>query len=55
MIVEDDVNISKLLAGHIEKYGYEAIGIDNFDDILHTFTTLNPHIVLLDVNLPKFD
>lgn len=55
MIVEDDISISKLLSNHIEKYGYEAITTDDFNNVLHTFTSLNPHVVLLDVNLPKFD
>ncbi|CAG9614054.1 DNA-binding response regulator [Bacillus sp. AFS018417] len=55
LIVEDDPNISSLLQSHIQKYGYEAIVADNFDDIMISFNNVKPHLVLLDVNLPKFD
>ena len=55
LIVEDDLNISSLLQSHIQKYGYEAVVAENFDDIMESFNTVKPHLVLLDVNLPKFD
>ncbi|OQR55955.1 response regulator transcription factor [Bacillus sp. CDB3] len=55
LIVEDDPNISSLLQSHIQKYGYKAVVADNFDDIMAAFNSLKPHLVLLDVNLPKFD
>ncbi|NJA38881.1 response regulator transcription factor, partial [Clostridioides difficile] len=38
-----------------EKYGFEVIVEENFDDIMITFESFKPHLVLLDVNLPKFD
>jgi DNA-binding response OmpR family regulator len=55
MIVEDDMNIAKLLSSHIEKYGYEANIVKDFDGIMQEFQRIQPHIVLLDVNLPKYD
>lgn len=55
LIVEDDPNISSLLQSHIQKYGYEAVVAENFDDIMESFNAVKPHLVLLDVNLPKFD
>ncbi|MCW0908749.1 response regulator transcription factor [Clostridioides difficile] len=54
-IVEDDISISTLLKDYIEKYGFEVIVEENFDDIMITFESFKPHVVLLDVNLPKFD
>jgi two-component system, OmpR family, response regulator YxdJ len=55
MIVEDDHSIATLLSSHIEKYGYEAIIVNDFDHVYEQFEQEGPHIVLLDVNLPKFD
>ncbi|WP_291562435.1 MULTISPECIES: response regulator transcription factor [unclassified Clostridium] len=55
MIVEDDNNIARLLAEYIERYGYEVIIAEDFDDILEMFKEESPSLVLLDVNLPKFD
>ncbi|HIH2838401.1 TPA: response regulator [Clostridioides difficile] len=54
-IVEDDISISTLLKDYIEKYGFEVIVEENFDDIMITFESFKPHLVLLDVNLPKSD
>ncbi|ENQ3111348.1 response regulator transcription factor [Bacillus cereus] len=55
LIVEDDLSIASLLQAHIQKYGYEAVIVDNFDNIMESFNSVRPHLVLLDVNLPKFD
>lgn len=55
MIVEDDFAIAKLLSSHIEKYGYETILVRDFDRILDIFLETNPHLTLIDINLPKYD
>lgn len=55
MLIEDDTSIAKLLAAHIEKYGYECVIINNFDKVLDIFIKADPHVVLLDINLPKYD
>ncbi|SDX11958.1 DNA-binding response regulator, OmpR family, contains REC and winged-helix (wHTH) domain [Marininema mesophilum] len=55
MIVEDDPKISSLLQSHLEKYGYQGIVAEDFDLILHLFEKEEPQLVLLDVNLPKYD
>lgn len=54
-IVEDDTSISALLKEYINKYGFEAIIVEDFNNIMEDFEEVNPSIVLLDVNLPKFD
>ncbi|ENK1243402.1 response regulator transcription factor [Clostridium sporogenes] len=55
MIIEDDKNIAKLLGEHIEKYGYKALVAQDFGNIIETFEMEKPNLILLDVNLPKFD
>jgi DNA-binding response OmpR family regulator len=54
-IVEDDLSISSLLQEYINKYGFEVRAAKNFEDIMIEFDEYNPSLVLLDVNLPKFD
>ncbi|MBW9146691.1 response regulator transcription factor [Clostridium sp. CM028] len=54
-IVEDDLSISTLLQEYIAKYGFEVIAVKNFEEIMIGFNGCNPDLVLLDVNLPKFD
>ncbi|MFC4810460.1 response regulator transcription factor [Paenibacillus sp. GCM10023250] len=55
MIVEDDDKIAAMLQAHIRKYGYNGIIVDDFDGVLDRFRALEPHMVLLDINLPSFD
>ncbi|MCY6372628.1 response regulator transcription factor [Clostridium ganghwense] len=54
-IVEDDLSISMLLKDYINKYGFDVKVTENFEDIMREFNEFNPQVVLLDVNLPKYD
>ncbi|WEK55985.1 MAG: response regulator transcription factor [Candidatus Cohnella colombiensis] len=55
MICEDDPKLAEILKTNIEKYGYEAGVVQNFGNVLNYFHHFNPHLVLMDVNLPKYD
>ncbi|MCJ1909262.1 response regulator transcription factor [Planococcus ruber] len=54
-IVEDDLKIAALLAETLRKYHYEVETAKDFDRILEEFEAFDPHMVLLDINLPSFD
>ncbi len=55
MIVEDDQVIRRLLAKQILSWGYEIFTCQNFTDIKQEFDQINPHLVLLDINLPSYN
>lgn len=55
MIVEDDDKISTLLQSYIEKYGYKAVVASDYDHIMAGFQQVQPDLVILDVNLPRYD
>lgn len=54
-IVEDDEKIAGILSAYLEKYGYEATIATHFRDLKSEFVHKEPHLVLLDINLPYFD
>ncbi|NMM65834.1 response regulator transcription factor [Clostridium sp. P21] len=54
-IIEDDTSISTLLKEYIDKYGFEVTAAENFENIMKEFNEYSPDLVLLDVNLPKYD
>jgi two-component system, OmpR family, response regulator len=54
-IVEDDSKISVLLKRNMEKYGFEASCVTQFREIITEFEAYDPHLVMLDINLPYFD
>ncbi|CAI6021076.1 response regulator transcription factor [Cohnella sp. JJ-181] len=55
MIVEDDEKIGALLQDYIGRYGFDARVARDFRDLAAEFEALQPHLVLLDINLPYFD
>ena len=54
-IVEDDSKIRELLKENLIKWGFEVECSTHFNDILSDFSKCNPHLVLMDINLPNFD
>nr|WP_301539633.1 response regulator transcription factor [Paenibacillus sp. NEAU-GSW1] len=55
MIVEDDPMLVALLEEHLNKFGYEVRAVGDFETVLRQFEQFSPHLVLMDVNLPRFD
>lgn len=55
MIVEDDPKIAEHLQSYIQKYGFLAIKVTEFDAVMDAFREHSPDLVLLDVNLPSYD
>ncbi len=54
-IIEDDVVIRTELVTLLNKYGYLALTIETFDDVVNQALVTEPHLILLDINLPMFD
>lgn len=55
MIIEDDAGLTAEIVSFLEKWGYEAAAIKDFQHILEQFTDEQPQLVLLDINLPYYD
>lgn len=55
LIIEDDEAICKELQMLLQKQGYEAVCWDLQEDIRELVKTHDPHIILLDINLPQMD
>lgn len=54
-IVEDDHKIAEMLAGMLAKYQYDTKIVEDFDSISKEAQEWNPHLILLDINLPTYD
>lgn len=55
IIVEDDENIRRELSDFLNGYDYETYAPEKFDNITDDILAANGQLVLLDINLPKFD
>lgn len=55
MIVEDDAKIAGILGDELERFGYDVVLTADFGRVKDEFIATSPHLVLLDINLPRFD
>lgn len=55
LIIEDSQVIRKELKLLLTRYGYEVIAPETFDNIIKNSLGEQPHLILLDINLPVFD
>lgn len=54
-IVEDDKKIAQLLADTLRKYQYDVAIVEDFDQVTEESLAFDPHLILLDINLPSYD
>ncbi len=52
LIIEDDQIIASAIATHLISWGYDAIYIKDFMHVIDEIENMDPHLVLLDINLP---
>lgn len=55
MIVEDDATISEMLGETLQKWGFESVLCNDFDRVQERYVAEQPHLMLLDINLPVYD
>jgi DNA-binding response OmpR family regulator len=55
MIIEDDEKIREIVADTLKKWQYDVVEVTQFDQVLREFKETEPHLVLLDINLPAYD
>lgn len=54
-LVEDDARLREELAALLTKYGYECVCAEDFNGVVKQILVAQPHLVLMDINLPMFD
>lgn len=55
LIVEDDDTIAKTIRGHLEKWDYEVLCIEDFKKVEEEFQSFLPQLVLMDILLPFYN
>lgn len=54
-VVEDDTKIRDILSDYLQKYGYDVVAAQDYRRIKEEFSAAQPDLVLLDINLPRYD
>lgn len=55
LIIEDDVTLLHAIKERLEQWSYQTYGITNFDKVMEEFTEQKPNLVIIDIQLPKYD
>lgn len=55
LIIEDDFSMAAAMKKQIEAWGHEVKLVEDFQNVIPTFTQYDPHMVLVDIMLPFFD
>lgn len=55
LIIEDDDGIAKAISDSLLHYRIDSKIVDDFSKVMEIFRDYEPHLVLLDINLPFYD
>ncbi|MFL0252224.1 response regulator transcription factor [Clostridium neuense] len=55
LIVEDDMTLRKYIEDFLSSYDYEVKLVTDFNRVEEEVLSASPDLILLDINLPKFD
>jgi len=55
LLIEDDITLFEAIKERLEQWSYDIYGISNFHKVMEEFTERKPDLVIIDIQLPKFD
>ncbi|MFJ7637654.1 response regulator [Peribacillus sp. NPDC097264] len=55
LLIEDDTTLFNEIKDRLAQWSYDVYGINDFSKVMQEFTAIKPDLVLIDIQLPKFD
>ncbi|MED4224047.1 response regulator transcription factor [Neobacillus cucumis] len=55
LLIEDDEILFNEIKERLAGWSYDIYGIDDFSQVMQEFTRVKPDLVIIDIQLPKFD
>lgn len=55
LLIEDDTSLFQEIEERLSSWDYEVYGVSSFNEIMQDFTSLKPDLVMIDIQLPKYD
>ncbi len=55
LLIEDDASLFHEIKDRLSQWSYDVYGIIDFAQVLQEFTAIKPDLVIIDIQLPKFD
>ncbi|MBM7714576.1 response regulator transcription factor [Siminovitchia sp. FSL H7-0308] len=54
-LIEDDASLFNEVKDRLTQWSYDVYGVEDFGRVLQEFTAIKPDLVIIDIQLPKFD
>lgn len=54
-LIEDDTTLFNEIKDRLTQWSYDVFGVTDFGQVLQEFTAIKPDLVVIDIQLPKFD
>ncbi|AET58125.1 sensory transduction protein bcer [Paenibacillus terrae HPL-003] len=55
LLIEDDETLFHEVQDRLTQWAYDVYGIQDFSKVMQEFTAIKPDLVVIDIQLPKFD
>lgn len=55
LLIEDDTTLFNEIKDRLAQWSYDIYGIGDFSKVVQEFTDIKPDLVIIDIQLPKFD
>lgn len=55
LLIEDDTTLFNEINERLAQWSYDVYGITDFSNVMTEFSRIKPHLVIIDIQLPKFD
>ncbi|MFC5464433.1 response regulator transcription factor [Lederbergia graminis] len=55
LLVEDDITLYKEMKERLSQWSYDVYGVEDFNNVMKEFSTIQPDLVIIDIQLPKYD
>lgn len=55
LLIEDDLSLFNEIKERLNQWSYDVYGITDFNKVMQEFSAVKPDLVIIDIQLPKFD
>lgn len=55
LLIEDDLTLFNEIKDRLTQWSYDVYGIQDFSNVTQELTEIKPDLVIIDIQLPKFD
>jgi two-component system, OmpR family, bacitracin resistance response regulator BceR len=55
LLIEDDTSLFREIKDRLSDWSYDVYGIEDFGKVIQEFAAIKPDLVIIDIQLPRFD